>query len=132
MLLDDPTRVDTCVAAPVQSPWSGAWHHVWVSMRASRPRTGRKLFWAAFACAILTPLLFLGGFTTGNGFGSHTAMTILLVGMVLSVVTSLVTFVMGVAGTVAFPALRGRYVLVLVLSVVFSPLLWLLLFALFA
>ena len=59
-------------------------------------------------------------------------MTILLVGMVLSVVTSLVTFVMGVAGTVAFPALRGRYVLVLVLSVVFSPLLWLLLFALFA
>lgn len=99
-------------------------------MRAPRLSTGRKLFWAALACAVLTPLLFLGGFATGNGFGPHGAMTVLLVGMVLSVVTSLVAFVMGIAGTVAFPGLRGRYVLVLVLAIVFSPLLWLLLFTL--
>ncbi|CAL8900460.1 hypothetical protein KVA01_19900 [Kocuria varians] len=89
------------------------------------------MFWVALACAVLTPVLLLGGFLTGNGFAPQGAMAVLLTGIVLSVVTSLVAFVMGIAGTVAFPALRGRYVLVLVLAIVFSPLLWLLLFALF-
>ncbi|RKQ35203.1 hypothetical protein [Kocuria tytonis] len=101
-------------------------------MSARRLSTGRRLFWVGLASVVLTLVFFFGGFLGGNSLGAETAMGVLLGGLVLSVITSLTALVLGVAGIVAFPSLRGRYVLVLVLAVVCSPLLWLLLLALFS
>ena len=91
-----------------------------------RLSTGRKLFWSGVVSLVLTVVLFLAGFLLGNSFGPRTAMTVLLGGLILSVVASLTTGVLAVAGTVSFPALRGRFVALLVLAVLCSPLLWLL------
>ena len=87
--------------------------------------TGRKLFWAGLGCVALTVVLFFGGFLAGNSFSPEFSMGVLLAGLILSAVTSLVAGIIGVAGIVAFPRLRGRFVLVLLLALLCSPLLWL-------
>ncbi len=80
---------------------------------------------AGLGCVVLTVGCFLGAFLAGNSFSAQAAMGVLLAGLVLSVIASLVAAVIGVAGVVAFLALRGRYILVLVLAILCSPLLWL-------
>lgn len=97
---------------------------------SARSTTGRRLFWAGLGCVVLTVGCFLGAFLAGNSFSAQVAMGVLLAGLVLSVIASLVAAVIGVAGVVAFPALRGRYILVLVLAILCSPLLWLVALAL--
>ncbi len=99
-------------------------------MSARKLSTGRTLFWVALGCVALTLVFFLGAFLAGNSLAPRGAVAVLVVGLILSVVASLVALILGIAGTVAFPALRGRYVLVLLLAIVTSPLLWLLFFAL--
>ncbi|RLY93906.1 hypothetical protein EAE32_01260 [Kocuria tytonicola] len=91
-----------------------------------RPSTGRKLFWAGGVSLVLTVAFFFGGFALGNSFGPRAAMSVMLTGLVLSVIASLTTGVVAVAGTLSFPALRGRFVALLVLAILCSPLLWLL------
>lgn len=91
-----------------------------------RLSTGRKLFWAGVVSLVLTVAFFFGGFALGNSFGPQAAMAVLLGGLILSVIASLTTGVVAVAGTVSFPALRGRFVALLVLAILCSPLLWLL------
>ena len=87
--------------------------------------TGRRLFWAGLGCVALTVVLFFGGFLVGNSFSPEFSMGVLLAGLILSAVTSLVAGIIGVAGIVAFPRLRVRFVLVLLLALLCSPLLWL-------
>ena len=96
------------------------------SVSRDRLNTGRTLFWAGLGSVVLAVVLFLGAFLAGNSSNPRVAMGVLLVGLVLSVVASLVGGVIGVAGVVAFPSRRGRFVLVLTLAILFSPLLWLL------
>ncbi|MDO4919096.1 hypothetical protein [Kocuria sp.] len=91
-----------------------------------RAGTGRVLFWVGAASVVLTVMFFLGGFALGNSFGAQAAMTVLLTGLILSVIASLTSAVIAVAGIVAFPFLRGRFIGLLVLALLCSPLLWLL------
>ena len=96
------------------------------SVSRGRLGTGRTLFWVGLGSVVLAVVFFLGAFLAGNSSNPRVAMGVLLVGLVLSVVASLVGGVIGVAGVVAFPSRRGRFVLVLTLAILFSPLLWLL------
>lgn len=87
--------------------------------------TGAQLFWTGVGFLGFTVLAFAGGFGLGNSLGPQGAVLVLVVGLVLSVITSIGALILSIAGTVAFPALRGRFVILLILSVLFSPLLWL-------
>ena len=87
--------------------------------------TGAQLFWTGVGFLGFTVLAFAGGFGLGNSLGPRTAVLVLVVGLLLSVITSIGALLLGIAGTVAFPALRGRFVVLLILSVLLSPLLWL-------
>lgn len=87
--------------------------------------SGPQLFWTGVGFLGFTVLAFAGGFLLGNSLGPRTAVTALVTGLVLSVITSVGALILSIAGTVAFPVLRLRFVILLVLSLVFSPLLWL-------
>jgi len=87
--------------------------------------TGVQLFWTGVVFLGVTVLAFVGGFGLGNSTGPQGTVLVLVIGLVLSAVTSVGALILSFAGIVSFPALRGRYLMLLVLSVLFSPLLWL-------
>lgn len=84
-----------------------------------------QLYWVGLGCLVLSVGAFLGGFMLGNAQEPRNAMFFVVVGLVASIILSVLAVVLSIAGMVAFAHLRGRFILLLFLCVVFSPLLWL-------
>lgn len=103
---------------------------IWgMEIKGRKGLTGSQLYWVGLGCLGLAVVAFAGGFSVGNSLDPRGSMFVLVTGLIISVIASIVAAVVSIAGLVAFPLLRGRFSILLVLSVVFSPLLWLALIA---
>lgn len=96
-----------------------------IEIKAHRGLTGSQLYWVGLGCLGLAVAAFAGSFAMGNSLDPQGAVFVLVIGLVISVIASIIAAVLSIAGLVAFPLLRGRFIILLVLSLVFSPLLWL-------
>lgn len=96
-----------------------------MEMKTQRGLSGPQLYWVGIGCLALAMAAFASSFTLGNALGPRGAMFVLVSGLIISVIASIVAAVLSVAGLVAFTQLRGRFIILLLLSLVFSPLLWL-------
>lgn len=96
-----------------------------MKIKAHTGLSGPRLYWVGLACLGLTLAAFAGSFTLGTSLDPRGAVLVLVIGLVVSVVASIIAAILGIAGLVAFPPLRGRFIVLLVLSLLFSPLLWL-------
>lgn len=96
-----------------------------MEIKAHRGLGGSRLFWVGLGCLGLAVTAFAGSFSLGNSLDPQGAVVVLVVGLVISVVASITAAILAIAGLVAFPLLRGRFMMLLVLSLLFSPLLWL-------
>ncbi|MBD2762121.1 hypothetical protein IEE92_06065 [Kocuria sp. cx-116] len=96
-----------------------------MEIKAHRGLSGSRLYWVGLGCLGLTVAAFAGSFSLGNFLDPQGAVVVLVVGLVISVVASITAAILAIAGLVAFPLLRGRFIMLLVVSLLFSPLLWL-------
>lgn len=96
-----------------------------MQIKARRGLSGSRLYRVGLGCLGLAVAAFAGSFTLGNSLDPRGAVFVLVVGLVISVIASVTAAILGIAGLVAFPLLRGRFIILLVLSLLFSPLLWL-------
>ena len=91
--------------------------------------TPSALYWFGTGCLLFTVLAFVVAFVGGNSGGAGTAMTVFVVGLVTAAVAASVTAVVALAGMIAFSSARIRFLVLLGLSVLLHPLLWLWLLA---
>lgn len=96
-----------------------------MDIKAHRGLSGSQLYWVGLGCLGLTVAAFAGSFTLGNSLDPRGTVLVLVIGLVLSVIASVIAAILGIAGLVAFPSFRGRFIVLLALSLLFSPLLWL-------
>ena len=87
--------------------------------------TPSGLYWFGTGCLLVTVLAFLGALLGGGSGGPQTALTVFVVGFVVATVGATVTAVVGLAGVISFPQARIRFLVLLALSVLCHPLLWL-------
>ncbi|MEX5269846.1 hypothetical protein [Kocuria sabuli] len=87
--------------------------------------TPSALYWFGVGCLLFTVLAFAAAFLGGNSGGAETAMAVFVAGFVAAAVGATVTAVVALAGIVAFASARVRFVVLLALSVLCHPLLWL-------
>lgn len=87
--------------------------------------TPAALYWFGVGCLLFTVLAFVVAFLGGNSGGAETAMTVFVVGFVAAAVGATVTAVVALAGAVGFAGARTRFLVLLALSVLCHPLLWL-------
>lgn len=96
-----------------------------MEIKARRGLSGSQLYWVGLGCLGLAVAAFAGSFTLGTSLDPRGAVLVLVIGLVVSVIASIIAAILGIAGLVAFPPLRGRFIVLLVLSLLLSPLLWL-------
>ena len=96
-----------------------------MEIKPHRGLTGSQLYWVGLGWLGLAVAAFAGSFAIGNSLDPQGAVFVLVIGLVISIIASIIAAVLSIAGLVAFPLLRGRFIILLVLSLVFSPLLWL-------
>ena len=96
-----------------------------MEMKTQRGLSGPQLYWVGIGCLALAVMAFVSSFSVGNTLDPRGAMFLLVIGLIVSIIASIVAAVLSVAGLVAFAHLRGRFSILLLLSLVFSPLLWL-------
>ena len=87
--------------------------------------TPSALFWFGTGCLVLTVLAFLTALLGGGSGGPQTAITFFVAGFVVATVAATVTAVVALAGAISFPDARIRFLVLLALSVLCHPLLWL-------
>lgn len=83
------------------------------------------LYWFGVGCLLFTVLAFVVAFLGGNSGGAETAMVVFVAGFLAAAVGATVTAVVALAGAIGFRAARVRFLVLLALSVVLHPLLWL-------
>jgi hypothetical protein len=87
--------------------------------------TPSALSWFGTGCLLFTVLAFLVAILGGGAGGPETALTVFVAGFVVATVAATVTAVVALAGVIAFRHVRIRFLVLLVLSVLCHPLLWL-------
>lgn len=87
--------------------------------------TPSALYWFGVGCLLFTVVAFVVAFLGGNSGGAQTAMAVFVAGFVAAAVGATVTAVVAIAGMIAFSGARIRFLVLLVLSVLCHPLLWL-------
>ena len=87
--------------------------------------TPSALYWFGVGCLLFTVLAFLGALLGGGSGGPEAALTVFVVGFVAATVGATVTAVVALAGGISFPHARIRFLVLLALSVLCHPLLWL-------
>ncbi|KUG61232.1 hypothetical protein RCG67_01065 [Kocuria sp. CPCC 205292] len=87
--------------------------------------TPSALYWFGVGCLLFTVLAFAVAFLGGNSAGTETSMAFFVIGFVAAAVGATVTAVVALAGAVGFAAARVRFLVLLGLSVLCHPLLWL-------
>lgn len=87
------------------------------------------LYWFGVGCLLFTVLAFVVAFLGGNSAGPETSMAFFVIGFVAAAVGATVTAVVALAGAIGFPSARLRFQVLLALSVLCHPLLWLALVA---
>ncbi|MEX5262513.1 MULTISPECIES: hypothetical protein [Kocuria] len=88
------------------------------------------LYWFGVGCLLFTVLAFVVAFLGGNSAGPETSMAFFVIGFVAAAaVGATVTAVVALAGAIGFASERVRFLVLLGLSVLCHPLLWLALLA---
>lgn len=87
------------------------------------------LYWFGVGCLLFTVLAFVVAFLGGNAGGAETSMAFFVIGFVAAAVGATVTAVVALAGAIGFSSDRVRFLVLLGLSVLCHPLLWLALIA---
>lgn len=87
--------------------------------------TPSALYWFGVGCLLFTVLAFVVAFLGGNSGGAGTSMAFFVLGFVAAAVGATVTAVVAIAGAIGFSSARVRFLVLLLLSVLCHPLLWL-------